>query len=177
MFAPEAPEIVAASTTPPSSGTVGVDPELLTVAVGRAGVGGVAPLAVDSTGGAVARGSSVAAGVARELPPPSPPPPRETTTAMAPPISKVPTRPTDHQDRPLGRGVVLAPATLEMVDGSGRCVCPSVTAARGGSSPTMPLARCTETTASASDCAYFASACASSAVFWNRLAGSFSRQR
>lgn len=41
----------------------------------------------------------------------------------------------------------------------------------------MLRVRCTEIEAWVSDCAYGASAYASSATFWNRSAGSFSRQR
>src|SRR6185295_8223216 len=72
---------------------------------------------------------------------------------------------------------VLAPAAPVIVDAVGCGGRPGSSAVGNAWDPTMPRVRCTEIAAWASDCAYFASACASSAVFWNRAAGSFSRQR
>ena len=69
------------------------------------------------------------------------------------------------QRRPLWCGVVIAPAEPEMVEGSASWVAPSSRAAGGGSVLTMLLVRCTEIAAWASECAYFASACANSATF------------
>ena len=120
-------------------------------------------------------------GAAGGLPRGSTAPPRpEANITIAPPIASVAAKPRTAQRRTTG-GVTLATAEPEIVDGSADP--PPAAPARGPTSvgwsplPAMRLTRCTEIVAWASDCAYLAIAWASSAIVWNRRAGSFSRQR
>jgi hypothetical protein len=144
-------------------------------ALGVAAVGGRDTGAValePGSGAALGRPSGCALGVR----PSAPPRPLDATTATTMiPATTLIAATIDHR-RPLRRGIVLAPAEPEMVEGE-RCAPLGSSAVRGAAIPTMPFVRCTEIAAWVSDCAYFAIAIASSAVFWNRLAVSFSRHR
>jgi hypothetical protein len=88
-----------------------------------------------------------------------------TTMAITMAPVTTPIAATMGQRRPPRGKRVLAPAEPEMVDGSTRGAVPGSSAARGGSVPARPRVRCTEIAAWVADCAYFASACASSAMF------------
>lgn len=91
-------------------------------------------------------------------------PPRAMTSAATPPTRTAP-RPTAGQRRPARRDVVVAAAAPEIVEGNaGPGGAAGVITARTGDAPTMPRVRCTEIAAWAGDCAYGASATASSAV-------------
>lgn len=91
-------------------------------------------------------------------------PPREAAITTTTGPSSTPIAAAIGQRRPTRRGAVLAPAELERVDGAACDAAPGSIAARSGLAPTMLLVRRTEIAAWVSDCAYFASACASSAT-------------
>lgn len=97
---------------------------------------------------------------------PRPPLKATTATTMAPVTA--PIAATIGQRRPPRGKSVRAPAEPEIVDGSARGEVPgsiAACAAWGGCAPARPRVRCTEIAAWVADCAYFASAWASSAMF------------
>ena len=91
-------------------------------------------------------------------------PPVEATIAM--PTTAAASTPTEAKigQRRFPGGIVRAPAAPEIVDGTLRCPVPGSITGRDGDVPMMLLVRCTEIAAWVSDCAYGASACASSAT-------------
>jgi hypothetical protein len=93
-----------------------------------------------------------------------PTPLRAATIAVTIPPVNTPIDAKASQRRAPRRSVAPAPAEPTCVEGA-RPAKPGSRATRAGSDPTMPLVRCTEIAAWAGDCAYLASAQASSAVF------------
>ena len=157
------------------AGVAGVVPAGGVVPDGAAGVvpDGAAGVVPDGAAGVVPDGAAggVPGWAADVVPGPSvlpleELPPVEATIAM--PTTAAASTPTEAKigQRRFPGGIVRAPAAPEIVDGTLRCPVPGSITGRDGDVPMMLLVRCTEIAAWVSDCAYGASACASSAMFW-----------
>lgn len=149
----------------------------LSADVGSATAGGVASTAVGGGPGVAAmlRSPGRATPLGGEF---TPSPPRTESHATTPAISTLPatTNRSDLRRLPRG-GIVFAPTAPVIVDGKAGCPDAGAGAARCDSIARTPCVRCFEIVACASERAYLATARTSSATFWNRRSGAFSRQR